>query len=129
MCQILILRNALKISPEYCIKQESSLILCFKHGDFYLSILRRVVTEVKWIVKGYSTNQQVGPNYLALNSTFFQRQFSGVCYISTRRSVRCIRTNGRFILIHSYLKEWPNPISSPLPKTNQSFFLAKRQQN
>ena len=47
LCQIPILCNALEISPAYYIKEESSLMLCFKHRDFYPRISKHVITEVK----------------------------------------------------------------------------------
>lgn len=116
LCQILILCNALKISPEYYAQWESNLILYFRHEDFYLRISKHVILKLSDLLKATQFSR-LSPNNLALNSTFFFKiQLSGICCISTR-TVWCTHWS----MIHSYsflLKEWPHTISPPPPKTN-----------
>lgn len=100
LCQILILCNALKISPEYYTQWESNLILYFRHEDFYLRISKHVILKLSDLLKATQFSI-LSPNNLALNSTFFSK-YNYLRFVVSALELYDVLTGQWFILIHSY---------------------------
>ena len=76
--QILVLCNALEISPEDCIKIELSVILGLNIGTFIKGFQSIFWLRLSDLLKASQQTSRVGPNYLTLHFTLFNAQFSGV---------------------------------------------------
>lgn len=69
LCQILVLCNALKISPEDCIKSEFSVILGLNTGTFIKGFQSIFQLKLSDLLKVTQQTSRVGPNSLTLCST------------------------------------------------------------
>lgn len=101
LCQILVLRNALEISPEDCIKIEFSVILGLNTGTFIKGFQTIFWLRLSDLLKVTQKTSRVGPNYLTLNSTLVKAQFSGVFKSALEEFCDVLIGGQRFISIHS----------------------------